>query len=101
VLGRNSSFLSKQGRDLSGGEMQITALLRAIQLEPQILMLDEPTSALDQATTEAVERCVNQWQREADKDRSLVVVSHDTEQVRRMADRRLSIEDGELVEDRG
>jgi len=101
VLGRDLSFLAKQSRDLSGGEMQITALLRAIQLQPRILMLDEPTSALDRVTTEAVERCVNQWQREAGKNRSLVGVSHDTEQVSRMADRRLSIQNGELVEDHG
>lgn len=99
ILGRDLSFLAKHSRDLSGGEMQIAALLRAVQLEPQILMLDEPTSALDQATTEAVEHCVQQWHREGGAERSFVVVSHNTEQVRRMVDRTLSIQDGQLRED--
>jgi len=53
-LGRDASFLAKQQRDLSGGESQLTALLRAIQLDPNVLLLDEPTAALDAAATEVV-----------------------------------------------
>ena len=99
VLGRDRSFLEKRSRDLSGGEMQITALLRAVQLEPDVLLLDEPTAALDQATTEAVEHCVRQWQSERANERSFVVVSHNTEQVRRMVDRTVSMRSGTLVPD--
>ena len=43
-LGRDESFLTKRAGDLSGGEIQITALLRACQLEPTVLLLDEPTA---------------------------------------------------------
>jgi putative ABC transport system ATP-binding protein len=97
VLGRDASFLDKRSRDLSGGEMQITALLRAVQFEPEILLLDEPTAALDQATTQAVEQCVRQWQNERRDKRSFVVVSHNTEQVERMVDRTIQMSNGEVV----
>ncbi len=97
VLGRDGDFLEKQSRDLSGGEQQITALLRAVQLGPDVLLLDEPTAALDQTATEAVERCVQQWQAERPEERSFVVVSHNLRQVRRMVDQTLVMQAGKLL----
>ena len=49
-LGRDRSFLDKASRDLSGGEAQIVGLVRALQLDPAVLLLDEPTASLDPAT---------------------------------------------------
>ena len=60
-LGRDRSFLEKASRDLSGGEAQIVGLLRALQLDPAVLLLDEPTASLDQATAEAVEGLLDDW----------------------------------------
>ena len=93
-LGRDAAFLSKQTRDLSGGEAQISALLRAIQLDPNILLLDEPTAALDHNATEAVERLVHDWQSEAPERRATVWVSHDTAQAGRVACRSVRVHDG-------
>ncbi len=45
AMGRSESFLRQATRDLSGGERQIVALLRAMQLQPDVLLLDEPLSA--------------------------------------------------------
>src|SRR5699024_12663839 len=45
-------LLDKYPREISGGEKQRTALLRAYAMEPQILLLDEPFSALDERTNE-------------------------------------------------
>ena len=54
-LDRNESFLAKNIQDLSGGEAHLAGLLRALQLDPQILLLDEPTAALDRHAVTRVE----------------------------------------------
>src|SRR5271166_5662023 len=55
-LGRDEEFLGKPSRRLSGGEAQLVALVRAMQLEPTVLLLDEPTASLDSDAAQAVER---------------------------------------------
>ncbi len=88
-VGRGESFLEQSSRDLSGGESQIVALVRAIQLDPDLLFLDEPTASLDRATTRAVESLIERWREERRGRGSLVLVSHDLDQTRRVATRRL------------
>ena len=96
-LGRDEAFLDKLVADLSGGERQLVALLRALQLGPSILLLDEPTAALDAAAARAVEQLLGRWLAESPDTRALVVVSHDAEQARRLSDRLLQIEAGRLI----
>lgn len=96
-LGRDESFLSKQQRDLSGGESQLTALLRAIQLDPNLLLLDEPTAALDAGTTEVVEALVASWLKEQSTARATVWVTHDRQQARCVAKSVLQIREGGLL----
>ena len=96
-LGRDESFLRKQYSTLSGGESQIVALLRAIQLEPEILLLDEPTSALDPDAAALVERLVSLWMQELPDTRATVWVSHDEAQTERVADSVFRIDRGLLV----
>jgi putative ABC transport system ATP-binding protein len=93
--GRDESFLRKRFDQLSGGEAQIVALVRAIQLDPVMLLLDEATAALDNETTAAAERLIGEWL-EQKRDRAVILVSHDTEQARRVAKRILQIEAGRL-----
>jgi putative ABC transport system ATP-binding protein len=91
TLKRDQTFLEKTSRDLSGGEAQIVALIRCLQLDPTMLLLDEPTASLDNATAEAAEELLCRWQLEAPGERSFIWVSHDLEQAKRMSGRRLEM----------
>jgi putative ABC transport system ATP-binding protein len=95
-LGRDALFLEKSSRDLSGGEAQITALVRAIQLEPTILLLDEPTASLDPATAQAVEAMLDRWMAERAGVRAMVWVGHDRDQTLRVTRRTISFAAGRL-----
>lgn len=97
-LGRDERFLDKRVRDLSGGEGQITALLRAMQLEPEVLLLDEPTAAMDPATAEAAETLIDHWMDGSPSTRALVWVSHDRAQTDRVGRRTVFMEAGQLRE---
>jgi putative ABC transport system ATP-binding protein len=89
-LGRPPEFLHLQGARLSGGEAQILALLRALQLAPQVLLLDEPTASLDAATTDQVESLLHRWLQQP--NRACMLTSHDAEQIRRVTHRQLNLE---------
>jgi putative ABC transport system ATP-binding protein len=99
-LGRDASFLEKPACDLSGGEAQLVALLRAIQLAPKILLLDEPTAALDAHATQTVEQLIDCWFGEQPGQRAFVWISHDAEQARRVAGRTLEMHSGQLLPER-
>ena len=95
-LSRDASFLDKSHRDLSGGEAQIVALIRALQLDPAILLLDEPTSSLDREIAGAVEALLGRWHVEGVGGRAFVWVTHDRDQARRVAEGTLCMRAGRL-----
>jgi putative ABC transport system ATP-binding protein len=96
ALQRDATFLEKKVADLSGGEIQITALVRALQLDPTILLLDEPTAALDGPTATAVEQLIDRWLGEGDQ-RAMIWVSHNEAQARRIGGSTIRMEAGRLV----
>jgi putative ABC transport system ATP-binding protein len=95
-LGRDASFLAKSDRDLSGGEAQFAALIRAIQLDPAIVLLDEPTASLDRESARAIEALLERWYAESAATRAWVWVTHDPDQAGRVASRRWSMSAGRL-----
>ena len=95
ILGREASFLSRRQGRLSGGEAQLVALVRALQLEPQVLLLDEPTAAMDPETESAAEGVLLAWLGE-DADRSFLWVSHSSEQTERVAQELWTLRGGRL-----
>ena len=101
-LAKSRELLDQPVSQLSGGEQQIVAVIRAISLSPQVLLFDEPTASLDPAATQRFEELVLAWQQEIESrsSRSFVWTSHDTGQIERMTNRRIEISDGVLsVED--
>jgi putative ABC transport system ATP-binding protein len=96
LAGLDESFADRDVARLSVGEQQRAMLARALAQRPQVLLLDEPTSALDEATRDAVERTLAELRREIDV--SIVLVSHDPDQARRLGDWVLRLEQGRLVQ---
>jgi putative ABC transport system ATP-binding protein len=96
LAGLDVSFADREAERLSVGEQQRAMLARALAQDPQVLLLDEPTSALDEASRDAVERTLAELRREIDI--SIVLVSHDPEQARRLGDWVLRLEEGRLAE---
>ena len=82
---------------LSGGQQQRVAIARALALSPQILCFDEPTSALDPELTGEVLRVIRGLK---DKDNTMIVVTHEMEFARSVADVVIYMADG-IIEEMG
>ena len=80
---------------LSGGQQQRVAIARALALNPQVLCFDEPTSALDPELTGEVLRVIRGLK---DKDNTMIVVTHEMEFARSVADVVIYMADGVIEE---
>jgi len=80
---------------LSTGEQQRLVLIRALVQYPKVLLLDEPTSGLDGEATARVEERLHKFLQDGG---SVLFITHDDEQVRRLAQRSLHIVDGQIEE---
>ncbi|HTI18626.1 MAG TPA: ATP-binding cassette domain-containing protein [Trinickia sp.] len=96
--GRAHDFLDKRASELSGGEAQIAALIRVLQLDPEVLLLDEPTASLDPESARAIEALVADWFEACPDKRASIWVSHDPAQAARVSNRQLTMRAGHLGE---
>jgi tungstate transport system ATP-binding protein len=87
---------SRPARTLSGGQMQLVALARALVLGPEALLLDEPTANLDPARVALVEEVIGEVHRQ--QGTTVVWATHNLFQARRLAQRVALLLDGRLVE---
>ena len=80
---------------LSGGQQQRVAIARALALKPDILCFDEPTSALDPELTGEVLKVIRSL---ADKNTTMIIVTHEMQFARQVADTILFMDEGVVVE---
>jgi ABC-type polar amino acid transport system ATPase subunit len=80
---------------LSGGQQQRVAIARALAMEPQVMLFDEPTSALDPELRDEVLRVMRQL---AEEGMTMIVVTHEMQFAREMADRILFFDGGRVAE---
>ncbi|MEK3662427.1 amino acid ABC transporter ATP-binding protein [Paenibacillus sp. FSL F4-0236] len=104
ITARSENLLSKVGlaekadvypAKLSGGQKQRVAIARALMLNPDILLFDEPTSALDPELTGEVLRVIRQL---AEENMTMIVVTHEMNFARDVADRVIFMDNGEITE---
>jgi len=88
-----AEILTWQVSRLSTGERHRLGIVRAISLKPQVLLLDEPTAALDKKATILVEDLIN---KQAKQGVAIILVTHDEEQAKRLANRSFLLESGKL-----
>jgi tungstate transport system ATP-binding protein len=86
----------QRARTLSGGEAQRVALARAIVLQPDVLLLDEPTANLDPYNVGLIEEIVTNLNRE--QGTTLVLVTHNVFQAKRLAHRVALMLESQIVE---
>jgi ABC-type sulfate/molybdate transport systems ATPase subunit len=82
-------------RELSGGERQRVALARLLALEPDVLLLDEPTAHVDDSNARLIESTIQHLH--ATTGMTVVLASHDLRQAQTLADRIVTMVNGQLV----
>lgn len=80
--------------NLSGGQQQRLCIARAIAIHPEILLLDEPCSALDVQNTSKIEELLKKLV----EDNTIVIVTHNLAQAKRISDNTIFMLDGKIVE---
>lgn len=85
-----TTILGEEGINLSGGQKQIIALMRALYKKPQVLLLDEFTSAMDRKTEQFVLELLNKLKSEL----TIIFISHRLHSLPKIADRIYVLEDG-------
>ena len=96
-LGLPAASIDWQVSRCSTGEKQRLALLRALMQGPAVLLLDEPTGNLDQDSTRRVEALLDDYRQQ--QSAALLWVTHDPEQISRVARRSFTLRNGLLEED--
>ena len=86
--------LHQSALSLSGGQQQRLCIARALMLEPAVLLFDEPCSALDPIATFKIEQMLTELKEEC----TIIIVTHNLEQARRISDYTAFFYEGEIVE---
>ena len=86
--------LSEPASALSIGQQQRLCIARALAVKPKVLLMDEPTSSLDPFSTRAIEELMNKLK----ENYTIILVTHNLTQAKRIADELFFMCKGELIE---
>jgi len=89
-------YINAKPRQISGGQKQRVAIARALSMEPEALLFDEPTSALDPEMVGEVLKVIRDL---ADGGQTMVIVTHEMDFAREVADRVIFMADGVIAEE--
>ena len=95
-VGIDGEATERKPRRLSGGQCQRVSIGRALAIEPAVLIADEPTSSLDVSVQAQILNLLKELQRE--RGLAMVLISHDLDVIRYMADRTYVMQAGAIVE---
>ena len=95
LVGLDESFMDRSPFDLSGGQMRRVAIAGVLAMEPEVLVLDEPTAGLDPAGRREIMNMFNQLH--IDKGLTIVLVTHQMNDVATYADHVVILEKGTVV----
>jgi ATP-binding cassette subfamily B protein len=87
-----ATIIGEEGINLSGGQKQVIALMRAIYKKPKVLLLDEFTSAMDRKTEEFVINLIKRLKSEL----TIIFISHRIQSLPKIADRIYVLENGTI-----
>ncbi len=96
VVGLDASFMERSPFDLSGGQMRRVAIAGVLVMEPSVLILDEPTAGLDPKGQLEMMRLFKRLHET--KDITIVLVTHQMEDVANYADHMIVLDEGRVVE---
>ncbi len=96
-VGLPEDFLTRAASSLSGGEQQRVSIARTLATNPEIILMDEPTSSLDPASRSQIEELTLKMNR--DEGLTIVFVTHDMEQARRVGTRTMLLVNGRKIEE--
>lgn len=94
-VGLDPALADRYPHQLSGGQRQRVAIVRALLLEPKVLLLDEPTSALDMSVQAEILNLLNSLKQQ--DNLTMVLVSHDPDVIDHMCDNAVRMAQGRIV----
>ena len=94
LVGLGEEYCERSPLELSGGQKRRIAIAGILAMNPKVLVLDEPTAGLDPKGTESMMKLFHELNR--DHGKTILIVTHDMEQVFRYCDRVIVMEDGKV-----
>lgn len=96
VVGLDENYLSRSPFELSGGQKRRVAIAGILAMEPEVLILDEPTAGLDPTGKKEMLQMIDRLNKEG---RTIILVTHDMDDVLEYASRVIVMSDGEVIKD--